>query len=391
MNKLDTIKNRDVVFISNIEWSLQWQRHQIFATFFTQICRKVIFVESHGKRNPTIKDLPRICDRAFRFVKSQGRKKQKKEGKSPPENLTVVAPFVLPSTWGVFRRINRRIFIPILVQSIKNQGLKNPIVMNYLPTQTSIDFIEQLEPLLAVYDCVENFPEYPGVPKDTAKLETHIFGSADMIFTDSNFLFDKASRYREDVKRVLPGVDYNHFAKADTGSYRSPIQSICFFGGINDRRIDFELVSGIAKLGNFTIDMIGPVDSKVPTFPSNVVFHGPVDYSELPEHLKSCDCFLFPYKITEFTKGIIPAKLFECFATGKPVITTPLPSFLDYEELMYICKTADEVKDTIQKMDLLEAGQKYTQRKELAKTSSWKSRFDEVVGHIESNLKKNNP
>jgi glycosyltransferase involved in cell wall biosynthesis len=288
----------------------------------------------------------------------------------------------------MFRRINRRIFIPILVRSIKNQGIENPIIMNYLPTQTSIDLIEQLEPLLVVYDCVENFPKYPGVPKDTAEIENKIFGSADLVFTDSTFLFDKASQHREDVKRVLPGVDYGHFAKADSGVYRVPFESMCFFGGINDRRIDFDLLSSIAKNGDFTIDMIGPVDSKIPAFPSNVVFHGPVDYLKLPEHLKSCDCFFFPYTVTDFTKGIIPAKLFECFATGKPVITTPLPAFFDYEELMYICKSWDEVIETVQNLEDLESAKKYQDRKELAKQSSWESRFDLVLDHLKGGINK---
>jgi glycosyltransferase involved in cell wall biosynthesis len=258
--------------------------------------------------------------------------------------------------------------------------------MNYLPTQTSIDLIEKLDPLLVVYDCVENFPEYPGVPKDMAQTEENIFISSDLVFTDSNFLYNKARQYREDVKQILPGVDYSHFAQADSGRSEDPVKSLCFFGGINDRRIDFELLFEISKNKNLTIDMIGPVDSKVPALPSNVVFHGPVDYSELPEHLKSCDCFLFPYRVTEFTRGIIPAKLFECFATGKPVITTPLPSFFDYRELMYICQTADEVDDTIQNLGQLEIEQKYTHRKGIAKKSSWESRFDEVLSHIKNEL-----
>lgn len=385
---MDIIKNMDVVFLSNIEWTLQWQRHQIFATFFAQICRKVIFVNSHGKRNPTFKDIPRVLDRALRFVRTRGIKKQKKEDHNLPENLIVVSPLVFPSTYGIFRRINRILFIPILVRSIKNQGIENPLVMNYMPTQTSRDVIQKLNPRLVVYDCVENFPEYPGVPRDTAEIEKNIFGSADLVFTDSKFLFDKASQNRNDVKRVLPGVDYSHFAKADTGRSGGPVKSLCFFGGINDRRIDFRLLSDVARVGHVTIDMIGPVDSKIPAFPPNVVFRGPVDYSELPRYLKSCDCFLFPYKVTEFTKGIIPAKLFECFATGKPVITTPLPSFIEYGELMYLCKTADEIKDTIQNLEHLESEYKYMRRKDLAKMSSWESRFDEIVTQIKRELEQ---
>ena len=68
------------------------------------------------------------------------------------------------------------------------------------------------------------------------------------------------------------------------------------------------------------------------------------------------------------------------------MITTPLPSFFDYGELMYICETADEIFDTIQNFKHLETEQKYTQRKDLAKKSSWDSRFDELVSHIADKL-----
>jgi len=385
---MNTIKNTDVVFISNIEWSLQWQRHQIFATFFSHMCRQCIFVESHGKRNPELKDLPRILGRVFRFISRRGKKPLKKADKNLPENLVVISPLVLPSTHRIFRTINGIVFIPSLVRSIKKLGVQKPIIMNYLPTQTSIELIQRLDPCLVVYDCVENFPEYPGVPGDIAKIEEHMFESADLVFTDSNFLYEKASQFRKETKRIMPGVDYGHFAKADTGRPDYPVKSLCFFGGINDRRIDFALLREISKLDHLTVDMIGPVDSKVPPLPSNVVFHGPVDYSELPEHIKSCDCFLFPYRVTEFTKGIIPAKLFECFATGKPVITTPLPSFFEYAELMYICQTAEEAIDIIQNLERHETELKSMRRKELAKKSSWDSRFEELVDQIKRKLEK---
>jgi len=379
---MQSMKNTDIVILSNIEWTMNWQRQQIFASYFSQIYRKVVFVESQGKRNPKLTDLPRIVDRLSRFLIKRGRRDlNDKEGS--PANLTIISPLVLPSTLRFLRKINRLVFIPSLVKSIQKQGVLNPVVINYLPTQTSIDTMTLLQPGLTVYDCVENFPAYPGVPKDTAYIEEKILKSSDLVFTDSEFLYLKAKSMREDVERILPGVDYELFQRADTGPFKGSIRSLCFFGGINARRIDFDLLMNIANSGNFTIDMIGPVDSRIPSFPGNVVFHGPVPYAELPEYLKKTDAFIFPYRLTDFTRGIIPAKLFECFATGKPVIATPLPSFQLYSDLIHTGENTEELVEIIHNMRSLEKEGSYHKRKKAAQKSSWKSRLSDVIFHIE--------
>jgi len=382
------IKDRDIVMLSNIEWTMLWQRQQIFASYFSRCSRRVVFVESQGKRNPRLSDLPRIADRLARFLTKRSRRVLH-DTESAPANLTVITPLVLPSTLRIFRRINRTLFIPALVKTIQKQGVTHPIVINYLPTQTSLDAIALLQPCLTVYDCVENFPAYPAVPEDTAAIEKDIIKSSHLVLTDSEFLYLKAKKTREDVGRILPGVDYDHFQQADTGPFKGDIQSLCFYGGINDRRIDFDLLQRLADSGNFTIHMVGPVDSEVPSFPKNVVFHGPVPYPELPLHLRDSDAFLFPYKITDFTRGIIPAKIFECFATGKPVIATPLPSFKPYKNLIYIGDNSDHMVEIIRNMKALESNASYCQRKEAARKSSWESRFHDVLALIEGKLQKN--
>ncbi len=380
------IKNKDIVILSNIEWDFQWQRHQIFASFFSQISRKVVFIESQAKRNPNIKDIPRIIERFLRFLKSRGQKTPRKKADKHGNNLIVFSPLVLPSTFKVFRAFNRKIFIPWLVKSIQKQGITDPIIMNYSPTQTSIDIIKTIKPRFVIYDCVENFPEYPGVPKDTAEIENIIFEEADMVITDSKFLYEKAKNIRTDVIRILPGVDYRHFSQADTGQLSDPPKTLCYFGGIHERRIDFALLQELASSRELTIKIFGPVKSKMPSFPKNVIFHGAIPYKKLPEHLKKCDCFILPYKISEFTKGIIPAKIFECFATGKPIIVTPLPSFQEFKDLIYFGNTGSQWLKELQEMEHLENEQKYERRKMLAKENSWENRFQKLLTNLENKL-----
>lgn len=380
-----SITNKDIVILSNIEWDFQWQRHQIFATFFCNSARKVIFVESHAKRNPEFKDIPRIYKRLMRFIKKRGQKDPPHKGEGIRENLTVISPMVLPSTLKIFRKINRDIFIPWLVKSIQREITDAPIVLNYSPTQTSIDLIESLKPQIVVYDCVENFPEYPGVAEDTVEIENTLFRDADLITTDSEFLFEKARKVRSDAIRILPGVDYRHFNQADSGTLDGPPKRLCYFGGIHERRINFHLLQHTGSQG-FKIEIFGPVKSKLPAHSENMIFHGAVPYERLPALIRDFDCFILPYTLSEFTKGIIPAKLFECFATGKPIIATPLPSFVEYEDLIYLVGSGEECVEILKRMESSEDADKYNKRKALAEENSWDSRFLQLRDAIENKL-----
>ncbi len=380
------LQDKEVIILSSIEWKFQWQRHHIFATLFSKICKRVIFIESQAKRNPEIKDIPRIIERVIRFALKRSQRLAPRKGSKLPKNLNIISPLVLPSTFKIYRKINKKIFIPLLAKKILSHGIKKPLVLNYLPTQTSLDLIKKLSPSLLIYDCVSNFPQFPGVPKDTETIEKKLIKIADLVFTDSKFLYEKIKKIRNEVKRILPGVDFNHFHDADKGKVKQKIETLCFFGGIHERRIDFELLKDIASKSKLEIQMIGPVRSNIPPLPKNVIFKGEVSYHELPKYLKHSDCFILPYKVNEYTLGIIPAKLFECFATGKPVIATPLPSFYEFIDFIYIARSADEFLKIIKNLLNLENQDKYEKRKELARNNSWEKRFEEMIEAIQKKL-----
>lgn len=40
--------------------------------------------------------------------------------------------------------------------------------------------------------------------------------------------------------------------------------------------------------------------------------------------------------------GVIPAKIYECMAMGRPVLAAPLPSVAALKELVYIAETPDD-------------------------------------------------
>src|SRR5262249_39761153 len=80
----------------------------------------------------------------------------------------------------------------------------------------------------------------------------------------------------------------------------------------------------------------------------NVIFTGMQPYSRLPEFIRSSAVCINPFELNGITEKILPTKLFQYLACGKPVVATRLPGtmpFLSGEEdgIVYT-----ETKNTVQ-------------------------------------------
>lgn len=153
------LQGRQLVFLASINWNDPWQRHQVWASAFAEAGNEVFFVENTGFRGLRLADAGRIGARLWRLM-----------GASPEARtcagLHIIYPAVLPPA-GPGRVLNRRVFIPRLIQKLKGAGLRDhPVVFAYLPTHTTLGILEALAPSLTVYDCVDNFAGHPTPPKD---------------------------------------------------------------------------------------------------------------------------------------------------------------------------------------------------------------------------------
>lgn len=373
-------EKRTVIVLSAIDWHFIWQGYQKRSKLFADNGFSVFYVESTAKRNPKLNDVPRIIKRIL------NRKRVNLPGENPiPENLTVISPVILPSTWNLFRSVNKRFFIKKFARGLKERGIEKPIVYCYLPTQTSLDIIEELDPLLVIYHCVDNFSAFPGVSDDFLEIEKKVIERADLMFVTSDYLYAEKKKYRSDIKQVLPAVDFTLFNSADRGPLKK-IETLCYFGAVCDR-LDYDLIKKIAEsFRDIRIKMVGPVIGNLPPLPDNVLFVGKKKYCNLPEELLDSDCLIFPYKINDYTKGIIPAKLFESFATGKPIISTALPNFEKFKELILIARSHEEFLIHIRNLLMLETEDKKLNRINTAKVNSWENRFNEILQYIGEKL-----
>ncbi len=87
----------------------------------------------------------------------------------------------------------------------------------------------------------------------------------------------------------------------------------------------------------------------------SVVFTGLQPYSLLPDIIRSSDICINPFELNAITRDILPNKVFQYLACGKPLVATRLPGtepFLSGEEHGVVYTSLEEVTDRL--LDLIE-------------------------------------
>src|SRR5262249_39631443 len=118
---------------------------------------------------------------------------------------------------------------------------------------------------------------------------------------------------------------------------------LCYYGTLWSA-IDYAPIKALAEAG-FDITLIGPEKESLPKLPANVRHEPAKPYARLPSALERFAALLLPYRRSPYNRGVVPAKLFECLATGCPVIASPLPALEPVSEFLYVAgSSADWVK-----------------------------------------------
>lgn len=367
-----------VVILSGIRWNFLWQRHQTLATRFARAGYKTIFVDTTGLATPRPDrgTLRKVLDRLRR---SGG------GGERAPEepNLTVYSPLVAPPTWKVFRRLNRALFVKRVACDLRRIAGEPPIVVAYPPTRTTLDLIYNLNWRLLYYDCSDDYESFPGIPEDIAATESELLLEADLVSCTAPSLLERVRLLRPDAFLSGPGVDYGRFAtlQNDGPAGKTPGRpgTVCYFGHLGDERIDLGVLRAVAEAG-FEVRIVGGVGRIGPGFleTPGVEYRGEVSHSELPAALGGVDAFLLPYLKNRLTRGISPAKTYECLATGKPVVASPLPALEALGGEVYLARRPEDFVKVLQNLEKSETEEKIRARVELARRNSWEARFREI-------------
>ncbi|HET6900450.1 MAG TPA: glycosyltransferase, partial [Vicinamibacteria bacterium] len=248
-------------------------------------------------------------------------------------------------------------------------------------------------PATVVYDWIDELEIFTDFDARLVRRNhERALAEADVVASVARALHVRARARRSDAVYLPNGVDEEHFdrtAAADpddptVARLRAEGKPIAGYYGALARWFDYDLLGTIARRRpDWNFLLIGPdYDGSLRRAEAlacpNVAWVGPRSYASLPAYLRVFDVATIPFRLDPITMATSPLKLYEYFAGGRPVVTTPLPECLAHREV-HVAWTADEFADALD--GARREGQDPQARARLrtvAAANSWRERVRQV-------------
>lgn len=190
----------------------------------------------------------------------------------------------------------------------------------------------------------------------------------------SIFLEGKPKPVPSSIKEIINKNIFKHY--------------IVYIGGLSTRRVDFKLLNYLARnLPKCAILMGAKSDGEECTTTQinelldckNVFLFETLLYEQLPSLVNLANVCIIPYLNNKWNSGICPNKMFEYASLGKPIVSTPIPSALEYSPPLTI---ANGKSTFLEKLSVyLSSSQNSQSKKELfdmARKASSKETIDRI-------------
>lgn len=390
------VRNQNIICISSIDWDFIWQGHQEIMSTFARNDNRVLFIENTGVRTLNFQDLPRLKKRIVNWFKSV------KGFRQEMGNLYVFSPLFLPFPYSrIAQSINRFLFLNTLKKWLDITKFSNPIIWTFLPTETALHIIKNIEHKLIVYYCIADFAQLASNPKKLGKTEGRLLRICDVVFAQGEDIKNRCLAYNRNVHIFPFGINVENFLSF---SHKNPyvpedIKNITpprlgYIGGIH-KHIDSDLIKTLAKWNpGWSFVFVGPIQTDITSLQrmENIYFLGKKDFSDLPAYINSFDVCLIPYVLSGYTKTVYPTKINEYFVMKKPVVSTPLPEVIKVNEqngtLVYIGANDRDfehrINEALQENDPMKSQLRF----EFAQRNSWSQKIEEMSHLIKTTLER---
>jgi len=342
------LRGRDIVLLSHQRWDAHFTPIHGSALRLAQHNR-VLYMEPPDSAALLLRDRAarRALVRAFNRLDRYG------------DNLGVyhAPPLFLPGqpySRLIMNSITRT-YVRMVRDGIRRMALRDPLL--WIFQFNTIGVAEALAPAPTVYESFEEISEFARrerVRRFIREMDARLCRYADVVIVPNEHMRDT----RADVSRaihVLPWpVDVDHYGDAMNPAVRVPDEIgalpkpvIGFYGNLDARRFDVPLVLELARRHpDWSLVLIGGFWPGFDPAPlralPNIHCLGPRPLAELPACVKGFDVCIIPYRVNGFTRSITPLKLMEYLATGKPVVSTPLPAAEAHANVIRVARSVDE-------------------------------------------------
>jgi GT2 family glycosyltransferase/2-polyprenyl-3-methyl-5-hydroxy-6-metoxy-1,4-benzoquinol methylase len=231
-----------------------------------------------------------------------------------------------------------------------------------------------------VYDCMDHHAGFSTNRATMIDHERDLMTSADLVVVSSSLLKEEAERHTSPVLLVRNGCEYEHFAKAGAKKGERPV--IGYYGAIADW-FDSDLVADLAeRRPDWDFVLVGSTfsaDTKRLSKLPNVSLPGEKHYSAIPDWLRTFDVAILPFKRMPLTEATNPVKAYEILASGKPLVSVPIPEMASLAPLVRLASTADEFETEILAALKDETEEIAEQRRSFARENTWEKRYEELA------------
>jgi len=97
---------------------------------------------------------------------------------------------------------------------------------------------------------------------------------------------------------------------------------------------------------------------------------------------------MMPYTITEWMEYGLPLKMFEYFATGKPIVSTYLPSLEDYREYVDVCMNHADFIEAVADYKSRDTDERRSARLAFAAENTWEKRAQKMLEVLKEAVRK---
>jgi glycosyltransferase involved in cell wall biosynthesis len=390
-------KDYPIIVHCHLCWEWVWQRPQQFISRLSQR-HKILFVE-------TVAPAPDLARPLARYRTAQNF-----------PNVTILT-LQFPSwRWGDGKYVDRerRRIVQEFVTGPCARQFEDPVQWYYDPMAVPA-FAGQMGERLTVYDCMDELSKFRCAPPDMAKREAELLKRADVVFTGGRKLFEAKSEHNDNCHFYGCGVDCDHFGKARADETKVPedlmgISSpgakpplaaraalprkpVLGYFGVVDERMDYELIARLADANrDWSVVMIGPTtkvdESALPKRP-NLHWLGQRSYMDLPAYCKGFDVCMMPFALNESTEFINPTKALEYMATGRMIVSTPVPDVVrNFGEVVKIAKEPEEFISMCREAVEHPERDRIVDGLKMANANTWERIVSRMEEHIEEALLK---
>lgn len=247
-----------------------------------------------------------------------------------------------------------------------------------------------------VYDWIDDLAVFPHDLTLLANNHRRGLSEATLVASVARRLDEEARAVRGDALYLPNAVEYERFAGAVAGEIEDPVlaellatgRPIAGYYGALAEWFDYEMLAEVAVLRpDWSFLLIGPdYDRSIGKSPllrqANVRWVGPRTYPVLPGYLQHFAVATIPFRINDITRATSPLKLYEYFAGGKPVITTPMPECLAFPEIRIVQSAAEFAAALDAAKESGEDPRFRARLRELGEQNSWRARVGEVLARL---------